>query len=129
MQGGNMKSVVYRKILNIIEKTIRCIENWFEIVDFYTNLGITFPDSKITATKRLICMERKMAQYKEFRNQYCHKVERCIRKRYTRKLAESDTTLSTKDWYIPLFANGYKNRIPDVYDIDIIIISAICPIL
>jgi hypothetical protein len=58
----------------------------------------------MTAMRRLQCVERRMVQDRNFRQQYCEKIQDYVDKGYARKLSPDEAAVENpRCWYLPHF--------------------------
>lgn len=105
-----IKSAEDKKAVEIMENTLKRIENRFEVGILWKNENVTLPDSLPNAMKRLFCMERKMDKDERFADQYCAKIDEYVSKNYASKLAVPEAIESKKTWYLPHFAVWNVNK-------------------
>jgi hypothetical protein len=88
----------------IMKKTARRVGDRFEIGLLWRSDDITLPESKMTAMRRLQCVERRMVQDRNFRQQYCEKIQDYVDKGYARKLSPDEAAVENpRCWYLPHF--------------------------
>ncbi|HBK83092.1 MAG TPA: hypothetical protein DDZ41_05765, partial [Flavobacterium sp.] len=69
-------------------------------------------ESKLTALKRLNCLERKLDKNASYAQSYCSKMNEYISKGYIKKLSDSELQCSnSKLWYLPHFGVSNPNKL------------------
>lgn len=102
-----------RRAIELLEKTTRKIsgENRYETGLLWKSDNISLPESRNTAVKRLLCVERKMDKDEDYHEKYCKKIQEYVDKKYLKKLNHNEIeTNSTKLWYLPHFAVFNPNK-------------------
>ncbi|XP_055605435.1 uncharacterized protein LOC129753627 [Uranotaenia lowii] len=92
------------RAVDIMNRTIKCIGDRYEVGQLYKFNHFTFPDSKPQALRRLKVMEKKMDADPEFADQYCNKIEDYLQKGYARKLTGPELLETPNTWYLPHFS-------------------------
>lgn len=98
------------RALEIMQRTLRQVENHFEIGLPYRYENMKFPESKTMALKRLEFIERKMDKDEKYAKGYCDKIADYMTKQYLRKLNPSEIVENDKCWYLPHFGVYNVNK-------------------
>lgn len=88
-----------KRAVEIMERTLKKIDDRYEIGLPYRYENIKFPESKSAAMKRLTFIERKMDQDAGYAASYCAKIQDYIEKGYARKLKPNEVRESDKSMY------------------------------
>lgn len=96
---GAVMSKDDRRAVEIMERTLKKVNDRYEIGLPYRYENIKFPPSKAAAMKRLEKIEEKMDADEKFAESYCAKIQDYIEKGYATKLNSDEVTEDDKTMY------------------------------
>lgn len=107
----NNPSIEDKHCLEMLNQSIRRVNDKFESGLLWANENVILPESKSTALRRLQCLEKKMDRDKNYGNLYITKMNDYIKKGYLKKLTKEEVLQShDRMWYLPHFGVTNPNK-------------------
>ncbi|XP_043482111.1 uncharacterized protein LOC122511116 [Leptopilina heterotoma] len=101
----SLSSVEEQRAKEIIDKTLRRVNDRWEVGLLWKTDQEVLPESRENALRRLLSIERKMARDPIFKEKYSENMQAYIKKGYARKLTDDEARNETdRTWYLPHFA-------------------------
>ena len=99
------------KAERILESTMRRIGERWETGLLWRDVDVSLPESKTSATRRLLSIERKMDRNPAFSEVYCAKIAQYIDDGYATKLTHSQLQMPSQiEWHLPHFGVTNPNK-------------------
>lgn len=111
-------SAKHEKAMRILENTTRLIEGGWETGLLWKYDSLPLVDTRKTAFKRLLSLERKMDKNKTYGALYIREMQRLIEKGYARKVDDDESR--SKRWFVShfgVFNINKPNKIRIVFDL------------
>lgn len=99
-----------QRAIDIMQRTMKPINDRYEIGQLYKYDDFVFPESKKMALRRLTLIEKKMDCDENYANLYCNKIQEYVDKGYAKKLNEDEVPRSSRNWYLPHFGVTNPNK-------------------
>ncbi|XP_065180445.1 uncharacterized protein LOC135811008 [Sycon ciliatum] len=111
VRSEKIRSRQEAKAEKILESTTRRIGERWETGLLWRDADVSLPESKTSATRRLLSIERKMDRNPAFSEAYCAKIAQYIDDGYATKLTPSQLQMpSQRVWYLPHFGVTNPNK-------------------
>lgn len=109
-----LESVKDEKAVEVFNLTTTKLDDQhFETGLLWNSDVINLPKSRLTAERRLHCIEKKMDRNGDFSKAYCKKIDEYVEKGYAVKLSIEESKIETpRTWYLPHFGVVNPNK-PD----------------
>ena len=91
-----------KKALETLEKTVKSIDDRYEVGMLWREDDVEFPDNRKMAEKRLRSTERRLERDDVLAEKYCSIIDGYVSKGYARKLSPEEVSHPTRNqWFLP----------------------------